>query len=169
MVPRTEGPLTHESPKVTTGPEVSDSAKIGHEAQRSRGIKSSRLDALRKSLRSRGASKATEDLISSCHRKGTRSLYAYQWNRWEEWCKAKQINPLSPSSMEFSNFLSYLSKELGLSASSLRTHRAAVSSTILQLGGPSFSEDPLLRSVVRGASKKPIVKSQSRLALGHMK
>ena len=152
MVSRAEGSVTPRSSKATDKPRITDSAQIGHKTQRSRSVKSSRMDALRKSLRSRGASEATTDLITSGHRKSTRSVYAYHWIKWEQWCKHNSVNIITPSSMEFSNFLSYLSKEKGLSASSLRTHRAAISSTIQQLGGPSFSEDPLLRGVIRGAS-----------------
>ena len=152
MVSRAERSNTHRSSQAQDKQKISDSAQIRHSTQRTGGTKSARMDALRKSLRSRGASKATSDLVTSCHRKGTRSVYAYHWVRWDEWCRCNSVNPVTPTSMDISNFLSYLSKEKGLSASSLRTHRAAISSTIQQLGGPSFSDDPLLRGVIRGAS-----------------
>ena len=58
----------------------------------------------------------------------------------------------SPSSVEFANFLSYVFTRLGKSVSTVRVHRAAISSTIRQLGGPSFSDDPLIRDAIRGAS-----------------
>ena len=54
--------------------------------------------------------------------------------------------------MDISNFLGHLSTDSGLSASSLRVHRAAICSTISQLGGPSFSDDPILRGVTKGAA-----------------
>ena len=57
-----------------------------------------------------------------------------------------------PSSVEFANFLSHVFVHLGKSVSTVRVHRAAISSTIRQLGGPSFSDDPLIRDAIRGAS-----------------
>ena len=41
---------------------------------------------------------------------------------------------------------------LKISVSTVRVHSAAISTTIRQLGGPSFSEDSLLRDALQGAS-----------------
>ena len=54
--------------------------------------------------------------------------------------------------MNLGNFLGHLSRDLKLSASTLRVHRSAISSTISLLGGPSFSDDSLLRSITKGAA-----------------
>jgi hypothetical protein len=51
--------------------------------------------------------------------------------------------------MEFANFLAFLGQTLKLSVASVRCHRAAISTTIKQAGGPSFSEDQLLRDVTK--------------------
>ena len=62
--------------------------------------------------------------------------------------------PNSPSPVDLANYLAYLSLERKLSASAVKGHRAAVSTTLRQLGSPSFSDDPLLKDVVKGASSK---------------
>ncbi|XP_076459331.1 uncharacterized protein LOC143292702 [Babylonia areolata] len=61
--------------------------------------------------------------------------------------------------MDLANFLAFLSSSKGLSASTVCVHCAAISSTLRQLGGPSFSDDPLLRALVRGASLSHACKS----------
>ena len=66
------------------------------------------------------------------------------------------FGPFGPAPWTFfvdlANFLAFLSCEKGLSASSVKVHRSAVCTTIRQMGGPSFSDDPLLRDLVRGAA-----------------
>ena len=62
------------------------------------------------------------------------------------------MEPHNPSSIQFANFLAHLSSNLSLSASSVKVHRAAISTTLKQIGGPSFSEDPLLGNIVQAAA-----------------
>lgn len=92
------------------------------------------------------------DLISKAHRPGTQSVYASHWGSWLDWCALHSVDPHNPSSINLANFLASLSADRGLSASSLSAHRAAISSTIRQMGGPSLSDAPLLRDIVRGAA-----------------
>ena len=92
------------------------------------------------------------DLVSQAHRSGTQGVYSSHWSRWSQWCTDNQVDPLSPSQIQFANFLAHLHSDLSLSASSIKVHRAAVSTTLRQLGHSSFSDDPLLRDVVQGVS-----------------
>ena len=85
------------------------------------------------------------------HRSGTSNVYSSAWSKWCEWCESNKFNPLQPLPIQLANYLSYLFKECNLAASTVKVHRAAVSSTLRQLGGPSFSDDPLLSAVVRSA------------------
>lgn len=54
--------------------------------------------------------------------------------------------------MQLANYLARLSSEKNLAAPSVKVHRAAVCTTIRQLGGPSFSDDPLIKDLIRGAA-----------------
>ena len=92
------------------------------------------------------------DLVQHAHRSGTQGLYESHWKSWSEWCEGHGVAPHSPSSVELSTYLGHLFKDRHLSPSSVRCHKSAVSTTIRQLGGPSFSDDPLLRDVIKGMS-----------------
>ena len=60
--------------------------------------------------------------------------------------------------MKIANFLGYLSNTLKLSTSSIKVHRAAICSSLRQLGSASYSEDPVLRDVIRALTlRKPTV------------
>ena len=62
------------------------------------------------------------------------------------------MDPLRPLPVDLANFIGYLFETESLAPASLRVARAAVSSTIKQLGGPSFSDHPLLHDLMRAAS-----------------
>ena len=74
------------------------------------------------------------------------------WSRWLRWSQDNQVDPHNPSYIQVANFLAFLSTDLSLSASSITVHRAAICTTLRQLGGPSLSDDPLFRDLVCSAS-----------------
>ena len=91
-------------------------------------------------------------MVAQAHRSGTQGVYSSHWSRWLRWSQDNQVDPHNPSRIQVANFLAYLSTDLSLSASSIKVHRAAICTTLRQLGGPSLSDDPLLRDLVRSAS-----------------
>ena len=107
---------------------------------------------MRQSLSTLGLAQNVIDLIAGSHRKGTQTAYQSHWASWLDWCHINSINPHGPSSIDIANFLGFLLNEKGLSPSSLSAHRAAISSTIRQMGGQSHSDSALLRDVIRGAN-----------------
>ena len=140
----------------------SASAKIWHSAPRSIQAVPSRLAGVRKRLRSLGASRQLCDLVSNSHRSGTNAVYSSHWKRWLSFCDKQGISPSSPSELDLANFLAHLSQDCRLSASSVRVYRAAISTTLRQLGSHTFSDSSLLRDVIRGASLRE-AKSPRRL------
>ncbi|KAL8569518.1 hypothetical protein ACOMHN_002065 [Nucella lapillus] len=64
----------------------------------------------------------------------------------------KGLTLFSPSRTHLVNFLGHLSTSRNLSSSSVQGYRAAICTTLRQIGGPDFSEDPLLRDLLRGIS-----------------
>ena len=130
------------------------SAKIWHTAPKPGQAVPSRLAGVRKRLRALGASRQLCDLVSKSHRSGTNAVYSSHWKRWLSFCNKQGISPSSPSELDLGNFLAHLSQDCGLSASSLRVYRAAVSTTLRQLGSLTFSDSSLLRDVIRGASNR---------------
>ena len=149
------GTATHvacSSTKTASREQVPSATKVGYQPQGPSNLGPTRLASVRASLLSQGASSSVVDLVSASHRRGTQSVYSSHWKRWVHWCNSNQVNPLSPTHMNLGNFLGHLSRDLKLSASTLRVHRSAISSTISLLGGPSFSDDSLLRSITKGAA-----------------
>ena len=129
-----------------------NTTKVRHSSRQPSFAGSSRMASVRESLSSRGASQEVLELVEHAHRSGTQGAYHSHWNSWVSWCSENNIRPASPSRFQFSNYLAFLFRNRKLSASSIKAHRAAISTTIRQLGGRSFSDDPLLRDVTRGVA-----------------
>ena len=90
--------------------------------------------------------------MEHAHHPGTQGVYSKHWDGWVRWCADHSVPPHNPSSCDLANFLAFLSCDKGLSESSVKVHRSAVCTTICQMGGPTFSDNPLLRDLVRGAA-----------------
>ena len=101
-----------------------------------------------------GASGHLQETICSSIRKGSSSVYDSHWDKWARWCALHKFKAHSPSSVQFANFLAHLYFDRKLSASTIKTVRSAIASTLKQLGGPDFSEDGMLRDLLRGLSLK---------------
>ena len=166
MVPGTLVSLPRSSTKSLHRPKITPSAKVRDPSRKSPGPRPSRMASVRQALSSLGASDDTQDMVLLQHRAGTSNVYSSAWTKWCEWCDSKKFNPLKPLSIHLANYLSHLFKERNLSASTVKVHRAAVSSTLRQLGGPSFSDEPLLSAVVDQPSfRRPRVPSALRLGI----
>ena len=152
MVSRPSGSVPRRSGSVGNRSSRSNSAQIGSASRRSSSAKSARVVSVRESLQSRGASDDVIDFVDQAHRPGTKKIYRARWKAWCQYCARKDISPTSPSHIQLANYLAYLAKSKGLSASAVKGHRSAIATTLKQLGRRSFSEDPLLRDVIRGVS-----------------
>jgi hypothetical protein len=103
-------------------------------------------------LKRSGASDLTLALVKDAHRSSTKSVYASHWQRWSQWCAAKGVDPLASSDVQLANHLTFLSSSLGLSPSALRVRRAAVRTTLRQLGSYALSVAPVVSDVIKGAA-----------------
>ena len=152
LVPRASRAVSSSSTQTKCRKRRIISAKVKNPSRRPCKVVSSRLASVRQNLLTLGASRHVLDLVSKSHRSGTNAVYSSHWKRWLHWCTSYSISPSDPSEVDLANFLAYLSQEHNLSPSSLRVYRAAISTTLRQLGAPSFSDNALLRDVIRGAS-----------------
>ena len=152
VVSRSSGSVPRRSSSAGSRSSRSSSAKVGCSSRRSSSVKSARVVSVRESLQSRGASDEVIDFVDQAHRPGTKKVYRSRWTAWCQYCVRKDISPTSPSHIQLANYLAYLAKSKGLSASAVKGHRSAIATTLKQLGRRSFSEDPLLRDVIRGVS-----------------
>ena len=154
VVPRAVGANKAASTQTERRTKRAGSAKIWHSAPKPGHAVPSRLAGVRKRMRTLGASRQLCDLVSSAHRSGTNAVYSSHWKRWLDFCNSKGILPSKPSEIELANFLAYLFHDCKLSASSVRVYRAAICTTLRQLGSESFPNSPLLRDLIRGVSIK---------------
>lgn len=152
VVPGPSGSVPRRSSSASSRSSRSSSAQVGRASRRSSSAKSARVVSVRESLQSRGASDEVIEFVDQAHRPGTKKIYRARWEAWCQYCAHKDISPTSPSHIQLANYLAHLAKSKGLSASAVRGHRSAIATTLKQLGRRSFSEDPLLRDVIRGVS-----------------
>ncbi|KAL8579157.1 hypothetical protein ACOMHN_010741 [Nucella lapillus] len=112
----------------------------------------SRASSVQSAWEREGVDPSIRHLLSLSRRKGTESLYGSRWQKRVRWARESKFDPFSPSRTHLVNLLGHLSTSRSLSSSSVRGYRAAICTTLRQIGGPDFSEDPLLRDLLRGIS-----------------
>ena len=138
--------------QASAGPLVSSSAQVRGSAWTPREAAPSRLASVRDPLSSLGSSSSVLCLMEHAHcRPGTQGVYSMHWDGWVRWCADHSIPPHNPSSCHLANFLTLLPCDKGLSASSFKMHWSAVCTSIRQMARPTFSGDPFLQNLVRGA------------------
>ena len=82
-------------------------------------------------------------------KQGTQKQYGTYLRRWELYCGKQQIHPLQASTVDGLNFLGELYDQ-NLAYSSINTARSALSTVIIQEGGGSFGNHPLVTKFLRG-------------------
>ena len=137
--------------QATAGPSVSSSAQVSGSARTPREAATSRLASVHDSLSSLGSSSSLLCWMEHAHRPGAWGVYSAHWDGWVRWSADHSVPPYILSSCHLTNFLAFLSCDKGLSASSIKMHRSAACTSICQMSGPTFSGDPFLRNLVRGA------------------
>ena len=152
LVPRSSRSHSRRTPTARSRSKVPTSTSHRSPSQKPRSTQPSRVASVRESLSARGASTEVISLVEQAHRPGTKKLYDARWSAWYRWCMEQNINPRKPSRVQFANYLAFLANTKKLSASTVKGHRASISTTIKQLGGHDFSEDTLLKDLVKGVS-----------------
>ena len=101
------------------------------------------VEAINRLSMHRGMQESTRALLLASWRKNTIKTYNFPWNRWIRYCQLEKVSWSSPSAVQLSNFVSWL-YNLGLSPSSINTHRAAVSTVCQLYTGVQLGTDPLV-------------------------
>ena len=153
VVPGSCESLSRSSTKTATRQKRVSSTKVRDRSRQPSISRSSRLATVREQLRASGVSSGALDLLAHAHRPGTQNSYDSCWRRWQEWCREKNRDPIRPSKFDLANFLAFLHTDVKLSSSSIKVHKAAICSSLRQLGRSSYSNDPLIISVLKGASQ----------------
>ena len=134
VVPRSAVSVPRSATQAVCRTSVYAATTVRNSSRESRHAGSTRIAAVQCCLQSLGASGQTISLVEEAHRPGTRSVYSSHWERWISWCDTSEADSHHPTSVQLATFLAHLSSALHLSASSVKVYRAAVCSTLRQMG-----------------------------------
>ena len=110
---------------------------------------SSRLVAVRKSIRQRGFSESATKRISGAVRPSTGAIYDSKWSIFCSWCLQREIDPLRASAQQVADFLVFLFEEKGYSPSTIKGYKSAITRTILLSGGPDLANNEFLSLLIK--------------------
>ena len=106
------------------------------------------LETLQRFTRAAGFSSAVAIQSSLARRPSSRSLYQHRWSVYRSWCREQGHSVSRPTLAKIADFLYWLRFTKGLSVSSLRGYRSALSA-VFRFHLPSLSSDPVLRDLLR--------------------
>ena len=66
------------------------------------------MEHIRSSLKAKGISTESADIISNSRAKGTTTTYGYAWNKWMGWCQQRKIDPSDSTLGEILDFMTFL-------------------------------------------------------------
>ena len=110
---------------------------------------SSRLAAVRNSLRKGGFSDKATKRISGSVRSSTGAIYDSKWSIFSTWCQSKQVDPLSATAQQLADFLVFLFEEKKFTPSTIKGYRSAIARTIHLSGGPDFGKNEFLSLLIK--------------------
>ena len=117
---------------------------------------SARLASLRDNLRKRGFSEGATKHLTKSVRDSTNVVYDAKWTIFSNWCCGRQINPFQVTVQQLADFLVYLFDTKGLSPSTIKGYRSAISRTIALSGGSDFGNNEFISLLIRNFSlEKP--------------
>ena len=144
------------SPPAVAGPSCSSAfqarppapASISTSLPGSPSAQASCLETLQRFTRAAGFSSAVAVQSSLARRPSSRALYQHQWSVYRSWCRDQGHSVSRPTLAKIADFLYWLRFTKGLSVSSLRGYRSALS-VVFRFHLPSLSSDPVLRDLLR--------------------
>ena len=144
------------SPPAVAGPSRSSAfqarppapASVSASLPRSPSAQASCLETLQRFTRAAGFSSAVAIQSSLARRPSSRALYQHRWSVYRSWCREQGHSVSRPTLAKIADFLYWLRFTKGLSVSSLRGYRSALSA-VFRFHLPSLSSDPVLRDLLR--------------------
>ena len=149
-------PVVRGSPPAVAGPSCSSAfparppapASISTSLPGSPLAQASCLATLQRFTRAAGFSSAVAEQSSLARRPSSRALYQHRWSIYRSWCHDHGHSVSRPTLAKVADFLYWLRFTKGLSVSSLRGYRSALSA-VFCFHLPSLSSDPVLRDLLR--------------------
>ena len=106
----------------------------------------------RSRLLASGLSDSVVATIPSARAVSTRSLYMLEWRRFEQWCVARERDPINCALSIILEFLQQLFDE-GKAASTLKVYLAAISACHAGINGKSSGSHPLASRFMAGVRR----------------
>ena len=106
------------------------------------------LETLQRFTRAAGFSSAVAIQSSLARRPSSRAIYQHRWSVYRSWCRERGHSVSRPTLAKIADFLYWLRSTRGLSVSSLRGYRSALSA-VFRFHLPSLSSDPVIRDLLR--------------------
>ncbi len=123
-----------------------------------------RLEAIGSCLDSQGFPPEVVELLLSATRENTNTAYQSAWNGWNNWCHARNIDPMSGGVKEVLCYLAEFFKT-GVSYSTVNISRSMLSSTLNLMGSDhrDIGRHPLVAQLMKGIyhAKPPTPKYSS--------
>ena len=111
---------------------------------------STRLEAVKRSLKERGFSQAAADQIARGRRQSSRAVYDSKWKIFSGWCAGQSVDPFRVTVPQLADFFVFLFQVKNLNPRTIKGYRSAISSTISACGSRTeFSDSQELSSLIR--------------------
>ena len=115
---------------------------------------STRLEAVKRSLKERGFSQAAADQIARGRRQSSRAVvravYDSKWKIFSGWCAGQSVDPFRVTVPQLADFFVFLFQVKRLNPRTIKGYRSAISSTISACGSRTeFSDSQELSSLIR--------------------
>ena len=147
-----------------------ESVSLRQTVQGSQDAEPTCVQIIRESTKAIGFSEKVADRISRGVRSSSQSIYKGKWKIYSDWCKNKNMDPLSNSVPQIADFLNYLFEEQKLAVSTIKGYRSAISRLLNLTGKRDSAEDPLLHALIsNSAIGRPVnMKKIRSLTRDHM-
>ena len=111
---------------------------------------SSRLEAVQRSLQTRGFSQEAAAQISRGRRQSSRAVYDSKWRIFAGWCAERTVDPFQVTIPQLADFFMFLFNVKQLNPRTIKGYRSAISSTISSCGSRTeFAHSAELASLIR--------------------
>ena len=125
--------------------------------QRPEDVQPSCLEVIRESSKKIGFSEKVSDRIARSVRSSSQTIYKGKWKSYCDWCKKKNMDPMSNSVPQIAEFMNYLFEEQQLAVSTIKGYRSAISRVLNLTGIRDSTEDPHLHALISNFSiERPV-------------
>ena len=108
------------------------------------------LEAVKRSLKERGFSRAAADQIARGRRQSSWAVYDSKWKIFSGWCAGQSVDPFRVTVPQLADFFVFLFQVKRLNPWTIKGYRSAISSTISACGSRTeFSDSQELSSLIR--------------------